>query len=242
MNLRVIRTRQRDLERTVGLEIRRLREDAGLSQRALARAAGIDNGHLSRIEAGAAHPTIEVYLRIAAVLGADLSLRLYPNTGPLIRDRFQLPMGEELLAVTEAAWRRAPEVGVYRPVRGVVDVVLDHRVNPDTVATELQSQLRRVEQQVRWARQKADALAELPAYQDRHVSQLLVLRNTHAMREVARAAHETLTTAYPARTREAVAALRGEARWPGSAIVWMRVDQGIAYLLDAPPRGVTLGR
>jgi hypothetical protein len=124
----------------------------------------------------------------------------------------------------------------------VIDTVLEHRQRPDTVATELQSQLRRVEQQVRWAGQKADALAELPAQAGRRVSRLLVLRNTHSMREVARAAHATLQAAYPARTHDAVAALRGEASWPGSAVAWMRLDQGHATLMDGPPRGVALGR
>ena len=90
--------------------------------------------------------------------------------------------------------------------------------------------------------EKADALAALPAQHGRRVSQLMVLRNTHALREVARAAHETLGAVYPAATRDAVTALRGETRWPGSAIVWMRVERGRATLLDGPPRGVGLGR
>jgi transcriptional regulator with XRE-family HTH domain len=242
LNDRQLKSRDRELMRAVGDRVRELREDAGLSQARLARAAEVSPGHLCAIEKGTEHPTTPVLLRIATMLGADLSIRLFPNTGPLLRDHLQLPMSEELLAVTESGWRRHPEVAVYRPVRGVIDMVLEHREHPDTVATELQSQLRRVEQQVRWAGQKADALAQLPARSGRRVSRLLVLRNTHAMREVARAAHETLSAAYPARTQDAVAALRGESPWPGSAIVWMRLDPGRATLMDDPPRGVALGR
>jgi transcriptional regulator with XRE-family HTH domain len=92
LNLRAVRAQRRDLERTVGLELRRLREDAGLTMSNVARTA-----HVCRIEAGTAHPTTEVLLRLAAVLGADLSIRLFPNTGPRIRDHLQLPMSEELL-------------------------------------------------------------------------------------------------------------------------------------------------
>jgi transcriptional regulator with XRE-family HTH domain len=240
INLRQLQARDRELMRAIGDRVRELREDAGLSQARLAQAALISPGHLCAIEKGTEHPSTPVLLRIATMLGADLSIKLFANTGPLVRDHLSLPMGEELLRVTEAAWRRHPEVAVYKPVRGVIDHVLEHREAPDTVATELQSQLRRVEQQIRWAKQKADALAELPAQRGRTVSQLLVLRNTHAMREVARAAHETLLTAYPARTSDAVAALRGEQPWPGSAIVWRRLDEGKATLMDGPPRGVAL--
>jgi hypothetical protein len=106
--------------------------------------------------------------------------------------------------------------------------VLVDRLAPDTVAGELQGELRRVEQQVRWSGEKASALAELPEQAGRRVSRLLVLRDTHAMREIARAAEETLHAAYPSLTQEAVAALRGDTPWPGPAIVWMRVEGGRA--------------
>jgi hypothetical protein len=37
--------------------------------------------YLRRIMAGKASPTIETYAKLAVPLGADLSTRLYPNTG-----------------------------------------------------------------------------------------------------------------------------------------------------------------
>jgi hypothetical protein len=132
-------------------------------------------------------------------------------------------------------------VQVVRPVRGVIDLVLHDRTRPDTVATEFHAQLRRVEQQIRWANQKADALGSLPEQQGRRVSRLLVVRNTSAMREVARAASSILATAYPASTETAVRALTADEPWPGSAIVWMRLEGGVAELMDRPPRGVKVG-
>jgi transcriptional regulator with XRE-family HTH domain len=242
INVRRIRIQNRDLLRAIGDDIRRLREDAGFSQAFLAREAGICPSYLSYIEAGLREPSLEVLLRLGAVLGADLSIRYFPNTGPTVRDRLQLVMGEGLLPVLAGRWLVAAEVGVYRPVRGVIDFVLEDRAAPDTVATEILSDLRRVEQQVRWQNQKADALAATPEQEGRHVSRLLVLRNTTTMREIARASQATLHAAYPARTCDAVEALRRDAAWPGSAVVWMRLDHGSATLLDAPPRGVALGR
>ncbi|HYO42692.1 MAG TPA: helix-turn-helix transcriptional regulator [Candidatus Limnocylindrales bacterium] len=241
INLRRIHTAHRDLLRATGADLRRLRDDAGLSQAMVAAAAGISSSHLSYIEAGLREPSVEVLLRLGAVLGADLSIRYFPNTGPVLRDHLQAAMGQGFLPALAPCWRSAPEVAVYRPVRGVIDLVLEHRREPDTIATELQSQLRRAEQQVRWSNQKADALAALPDQRGRRVSRLLILRNSRAMRDAVAATDAVLAAAYPARTADAVAALRGEGPWPGSAMAWMRIDRGVATLLDGPPRGVAPG-
>jgi transcriptional regulator with XRE-family HTH domain len=242
LNLRELRRGKRDLLRRLGDDTRRLREDTGLSQAVVAAAGGISQSYLSRIEAGLVEPSLDVLLRLGAVLGADLACRLYPTTGPLLRDRHQVAMEEGFLPEVDAGWRPQLEVAVYRPVRGVIDMTLEHRRDPDTVAAEFQSELRRVEAQVRWARQKADALASLPESAGRRVSRLLVLRNTAAMRDVARAAEGVLRVAYPARADAIVAALRGAATWPGSGIAWMRIEGGAAALMDGPPRGVRVGR
>ncbi len=242
LNQRQLRTRRRDLLRRLGEELRAAREDAGISQATIARVARVNQAHLSRIEAGTAQPSVEVLIAVATALGADLSVRLFPNTGPRIRDHLQIAMSEVLIAMLHPRWRATPEVPVHRPVRGVIDLVLSDTAGPDVVTVEIHSQLRRVEQQIRWASQKADALARLPELEGQHVSRLLVLRNTSAMREVGRVAAETLGAAYPGRAADAVAALRGTAPWPGSAIVWADVTRGAAHLLERPPRGVAVGR
>jgi len=242
VNHRRLRTRRRDLFRAVGLELRRAREDADRSQASIARTAGVAQSHLSTIEAGTAQPSVEVLLAIADALGADLSVRLFSNSGPRIRDRLQLAIAEALIGELHSRWDVTPEVPVYRPVRGVVDLVLSDTAGPDVVAIEIHSQLRRVEQQIRWAAQKADALAALPERGGRHMHRLLVLRNTAATREVGRLAAGTLGAAYPGRAADAVAALRGTTPWPADALVWADVTRGMAHLLQRPPRGVAVGR
>ena len=237
----LIRAR-RELFRSLGREIRRIREDAGRSQAAIAGAGSINQAYLSRIEGGTAEPSVEVLMAISAALGCDLSLRLFPNTGPRIRDRLQVAMSEALLQITHPRWKPRPEVPVYRPVRGVIDLVLADPVAHVAVATELQSQLRRVEQQIRWSAQKADALARLPEFEGERIGRLLVVRNTAAMREVVRAAAQTLAAAYPGRAADAVASLTGTAPWPGAAVVWANVEGGRATILDGPPRGIAVGR
>jgi hypothetical protein len=116
------------------------------------------------------------------------------------------------------------------------------------VATEFQSELHRVEQQLRWNTEKAEGLADRLA-EDRSagptlvVSRLLVLRSTSTTREIARRYEATLRTAYPASARDVIEALTTPScPWPGPGIAWMRLERGIATLLEAPPRGVRLGR
>lgn len=175
--------RDRDLRRALGGQIRQLREDAGISQAALARAAGLDRAHVCRIEAGTAAASLDAYQAIAVALGADLRLLIAPGAGVPIRDRYQAPMIEGLLRLLHRRWLRFLEVPVHRPVRGVVDLVLHDPGQPVTIASEAQSQIRRVEQQLRWHNLKADGLragSELPLGAPATVSRLLILRDTPA--------------------------------------------------------------
>lgn len=137
------------LHRRVGGEIRRLRLDAGVSQARLAAAAQIDHGHLSQIEAGRREPSIAVLMAIGEVLGADVQLRLFPTTGPRIHDRFQAPMIDGLFVELHERWKRLAEVVVRRPARGFVDAVIYSANEHVVVATEAQSDIRRLEQQLR---------------------------------------------------------------------------------------------
>ena len=236
--------------RNTGEDIRRQREDAGVSQRRLAAAAEIDQSYLARIEAGMGRPSIETLTAISLALGADLGVRLFPNTGPPIRDANQALMLEALLRIAHRRWRRFVEVQVQRPSRGVIDLVLQEPIEAAVVALEAQSQMRRLEQQLRWGHAKADALPSSdiagrlwPNGEPGQVSTALLLRSTRANRDLAVQFEEVLRSAYPARTSDAVASLTTMDRpWPGSAVLWAEVERGAARLLDGPPRGVRLGR
>jgi transcriptional regulator with XRE-family HTH domain len=250
-------TRAREQKRAIAAELRRAREDVGLSQRRLAFAAGISQGTLSAIETGEIDPTLEVLARLAAGLGGELSVRINPGVGTPIRDHIQAAMVQGLIQALHPRWKRFLEVAVHRPVRGVIDVVLHDPYEPVLIASEAQSELPRLEQQVRWSRAKADALAEggatelaelfastepneggkVPA-----ISRLLPLRSTRATHEVVATYADLLAAAYPAAHADALAALTGTAAWPGPALVWMNVAKGIGSMREVPPRGVRLGR
>ena len=157
-------------------------------------------------------------------------------------------MVEAFLQVVDPRWHRLLEVPVYRPVRGVIDVVLHETLPTVVIAAEAQSELRRIEQLIRWSHEKSDALPSASfwsgaiGHADKHVDRLLLIRSTHTNRRVVAGLVETLGHEYPARAQDAYAALTtADASWPGSAIVWMEVDGETARLLPRPPRGVGLG-
>jgi Helix-turn-helix. len=230
-----------------GEDIRRLRLDAGVSLAQLSEVVGVHKSHVARIESNQVQPSLGVLTAIGVALGADLSVRFYPGAGPRLHDRFQAPMVEALIRALDSRWSPALEVPIRQPSRGVIDLVLTDRASPTVIASEAQSELRRLEQQIRWSNEKADGLAERLTSERPEslvsVSRLLILRSTVTTRELARRYRATLAAAYPARTEDVVRALTiPSVRWPGAGIVWMRIDRGDVTLLRHPPRGVDLGR
>jgi len=238
---------RRTMVRSIGLEIERLREDAGVAGAVLARTAGISPAHLNRVEAGRTTPSLPTLLAISDALGSDLAVRLYPSTGPKIRDRHQAPILEALLRTLDPRWRATPEVAVRAPVRGVIDAVLHDPGEPIVLATEIHSELPRLEQLLRWHAEKSAALGSselwpfLAAEAHPAVSRLLILRSTRANRLLAATFEATLRAAYPAPIAAALDSLAGRGTWPGPALLWASVEGGAATILSRPPRGVTLG-
>lgn len=230
------------LRRALAEDMRRLREDAGASRAAVAALAGIHPSVVSRIEAGVLDPTLETYARVSAALGADFAARVYPQSGPAIRDRHQVRMAELVLAAVHPRWHVTPEVAVRRPVRGWIDLAIHDPAAHTAVAVELESGIHRTEQLIRWSSEKAHALPSssiwptwLASGHEPQISRLLVVRWTRANREIATAARRLLREAYPADPGDALDALTGTAAWPGPALLWARIGAGTARLLGVRP-------
>ena len=250
--LQEARRRHRDMRRALGADLRGMREDCGATLTSIAAAAGIDRAHLYRIELGEVDASLGVLVAVSTALGARLSLKAYPDSGPRIRDRHQAAMIDALLRSLDPRWRRLPEVAVHRPARGYIDAVLADLDEPSgaiIVATEAQSELRRLDQLIRWSLDKAESLPSADAWRflaaaDRPeptVSRLLLIRSTAATRDVATRFAHVLATAYPALPADLLRSLTTpEAPWPGAGILWARVENGSATILDRPPRGVIL--
>jgi transcriptional regulator with XRE-family HTH domain len=237
---RELQRRQHRTRASIGAQILEQRLDAHLTQAALAAAARIDQAHLSRIERGTASASLDVLHPIAACLGADLGLRLFPGAGPRLRDRFQAPIVDALVRDLHPRWHAAPEAPA-RQARGVIDLALSLRGGDLGIACECHSEIRALDTVIRRLREKEAALGELDGFGSR-TSSVLILRSTEQTRAVARLFEATLAAAFPAKTRDALLALRGTGAWPGPAIIWARLEGGRAEILDHPPRGVRVGR
>jgi len=60
----------------IGSEITWLRNESGLTQKQLAELTGIDQSDLSKIERGAANPSVATLERIAKALGGELEIKI----------------------------------------------------------------------------------------------------------------------------------------------------------------------
>lgn len=242
---RMVKRRHRETVRSLGRDLLRLRTDTGATQARVADLAGIDRSHYSRIEAGSANASVETLVVLSIAFGADLGIRFYPGTGPRLTDRHQARMIEAVLRRLDPSWQPHLEVPVVRPARGVIDVVLERPSHGLLVASEAYSDLRRLEQQIRWSADKAGSLGSsnlVGPGSEPLISRLLILRSTATTRDLGRRFEATLRAAYPARVRDVVAALTEGAPWPGPGIAWIRIEGERVELLDGPPRGVPLGR
>lgn len=242
---RQVRARLHRLAGSIGQDLERLRIDTAATKAEVARVAGVDRTFYGRMESGRAHPSLESLIAVATAMGADVSVRLYAGRGPRLTDRHAARMIEATLRGLAPVWRPHLEVSVLRPVRGFIDAVFERRDHPLLVVTEFESSLPRLEQQIRWAAEKAGAIASSDLVSPGPVppvSRLLVLRSTETTRSHARAFETTLRTAYPAVTRDAIDSLRSGSGWPGAAIIWIRIDGDRVDILDGPPRGVRVGR
>jgi transcriptional regulator with XRE-family HTH domain len=241
--------RRGELLRSIGADLHQYRADLGLSMRALANGASVSVAHVWAIEHARTEPSLAVLAALGDAMGLELSVRFYPNGSPRLRDHIQAAIAEVILRELDSRWKPFVEVPVSRPSRGVIDLVLHDRARRVLVAVEIHSELRRLEQQLRWANAKAQSFpsADLWRFASADgpllVSQLLVVRSSATMRRVIEEHRSVVAAGYPARTRDVYQALAGpSAPWPGPGVIWAAVQSGKARLLGRPPRGVHLGR
>jgi transcriptional regulator with XRE-family HTH domain len=194
----------------IGEKFRESRIAAGLTQTAVAQAAGISGSELSRIENGRSpHVAFETLVLIATVLGLDLPLRAYPAGEP-IRDAAQLALLARFRPFLDPTLRHRSEVPVASTGDGRAwDLVVS---GPGwIVGVEAETRLRDVQALCRRVNLKA---------RDGGVDRVILLvAGTRHNRHVVRLAVAELAGVFPGRGRDALAALQAGRLPPADAVV-----------------------
>lgn len=190
----------------------------GLSQSQVARRAGVSQPTISKVERGRASPDLRCMARIAAGLGHQLSIRLYPTDGIRLRDSGQLGIAEIIRSEAHRSWAVNLEVPVAGPPdRRAADMVLLGAAG--IIHVEIERGLRDFQAQLRAAQLKRLALAERYG---RQVRLLIAVPDTVAARQAV-APHSTIIQAsLPITSRAAWAAVRSGMALPGDALLWVR--------------------
>lgn len=195
--------------RRAGDELRIARVAAGLSQRNLGAMVGLSHSTIGRMERGMVQRiTVERLALVAAVLGMDLRIGLFP-TGTPVRDAAHLALIGRLRArvPTTLRWRTEVPVPIPGDLRSA-DIVIDGRtvdamVEAETRLDDLQAIERRI-----FLKQRDLGIRRV----------ILLVADTRHDRAVL-AAHPELLERFPVSTRACLIALRDGRDPGGDAIV-----------------------
>jgi transcriptional regulator with XRE-family HTH domain len=201
----------------LGDELAALRLRAGLTQAVVSRALGIDRSVVSRLERGDPQVGLPIRFRVAALLGANLRLGAYAQSGPPIRDTAQARIVELILAGIDQRWRQTVEASLPGQDRRSVDLRLDGPAG--TVLCEL-------EEIIRELHSKRDAFrAAIGASNGRPIYLVLVLPKTRHHLEIVRHHPATIQAVFPMPSVAVASALADSNRpWTGDGILWTPIS------------------
>ena len=152
----------RQLRRTSGRfgeELREIRLRAGVSQSAVAQTIDVSRSVICRIEQGDPNVSARIRARVAAALGAEFRIAVYPSNAPLIHDAAHARLVEAVLRRCHPTWRATVEAPVPGPGRRSTDIRLDRR--NDVVLMEVETRIGAFEAILREVAEKRRAVAEV---------------------------------------------------------------------------------
>ena len=205
--------RARRLIREIGAELRIERRRLGLSAAEVAKLVGVSASMLTRVErALVPGVSVDLLARAAAVLGLDLTMKLFPGGSPL-RDAAQLPLAAAFRSHLHPVLRWAAEVpfpitGDRRAWDGMVSGALwRYGVEFESAPNDGQAIVRRAR-----IKQRDGGVDGV----------LLVVPDTHRARAFVRTLAPLAGDMFPVASRDALARLRRGEDPGGSSIVIVR--------------------
>jgi transcriptional regulator with XRE-family HTH domain len=205
--------------RRIAAELRTARAKLGLSDRDLARLAGVSRSTIRRLLDGSPSIQVDTAVAVLAAVGLDLVLNAYEGATPALRDSGQLEIAEVIRASAHAYWRTVSEVAAG-PYGRSADLVLYGA--EEVIHIEIERGANDFQAQERGAKRKREFLA---GGESRPVRLVLVIEDTRANR-LAMGPHQGLIRSqYPATSRKIMAALRHGRPLGRDGVLWIRRPQ-----------------
>lgn len=211
------RSRSRYLAARFGTELRIARVTSGLSQEQLARAAGLGQTAVSRVERGDHQASLEVRCRLAAACGYEIGWRLYPVATVRLRDSGQLALARAISTAAHPSWTVTLEAPVAPGDPRAADMVLAGR--HEVLHIEIERALVDAQAQLRSAQLKRQSLAERERLPIRLV---IAVPDSRVARERLEPARELLQRSFPNSSRQIWAAIRDGLPLGGDGILFVR--------------------
>lgn len=214
------RDRARQLARRFGIGLRIARTAAGLTQRQLAVRSGVSQQVVSEAERGDPGVSLGARCRMAAAVGHELSLRLYPVEGVPLRDSGQLMLAEAVISTLHGTWSARLEAPIAPGDRRAADILVAR--TDEIVEIEIERSLVDLQAQLRAAQLKRQALAERSSVPARLI--IAVPDGARVRAKLAPFEH-LLARALPVASREVSAALRLGHPVGGDGLLFVRVGR-----------------
>jgi transcriptional regulator with XRE-family HTH domain len=211
------RQRADALRMRLGHELRLMRMAAGLRQTQVAMRASLSQTTVSQMERGADAFSLDAYARVAASVGCELGLKLFPVASVTLRDRGQLELAQSIARAADASWRCEIEAAVAPGDRRAADLLL---AGPAEIAMiEIFRSLADLQAQVRPAQLKREILANR---HERPVRLLIGVPDGAASRRQIRSLDHLLDRVFPVSSPNLWLSIRRGTPIGGDGILFIR--------------------
>ncbi len=189
----------------------------GLTQRELARLAGVSQQLASWAELGRGNLSLEARCRLAAACGHELGWRLYPVATVRLRDSGQLTVAQAIVGARHPSWRPSLEVPVAPGYARAADLLLTGPT--EIIHIEIERALVDFQAQLRSAQVRRELMA---AQDERPIRLVIAVPATRSSRERLAPFAQLIVQTMPVTSGRIASALRSGEPVGGDGILFVR--------------------
>jgi len=193
----------------------------GLTQRQLARLAGVSQAEVSKAERATVDVSLEARCRLAAACGHELGWRLYPVATVRLRDSGQLALAQAIVRAADPSWSPQLEVPVGPGDPRAADLVLTGPI--EVIHIEIERALVDFQAQLRSAQLKREVMA---SQDPRPMRLVLAVPDAKTTRVRLAPFSQLIAQTMPATSRTIWRAIRGGEALGMDGILFVRARAG----------------